>query len=173
MVIRIGTWNLENLFKPPNPFAPKTEEEYQAKLDALASAITRMDPDVLAVHEVGDPVAPPTLGCPGRCSIRGTDSRAASGHESAKMPSARSGAGWPIRCSTGQRKDEVGSARGQGTDLGQLADVPCLDGADRVDRHQDPVVVFAAVINRRARTVREVAASDDNCVHTQIGEMRV
>ena len=34
MVIRVGTWNLENLFKPPNPFAPKTEEEYQAKLDA-------------------------------------------------------------------------------------------------------------------------------------------
>ena len=57
MVIRIGTWNLENLFKPPNPFAPKTEEEYQAKLDALASAITRMDPHVLAVQEVGDPVA--------------------------------------------------------------------------------------------------------------------
>jgi hypothetical protein len=44
MVIRIGTWNLENLFKPPNPFAPKTEQEYQAKLDALASAIARMDP---------------------------------------------------------------------------------------------------------------------------------
>jgi endonuclease/exonuclease/phosphatase family metal-dependent hydrolase len=57
MVIRIGTWNLENLFKPPNQFAPKTEEEYQAKLDALASAITRMDPHVLAVQEVGDPVA--------------------------------------------------------------------------------------------------------------------
>ena len=46
MVIRIGTWNLENFFKPPNPFAPKTEEEYQAKLDALSSAITRMDPCV-------------------------------------------------------------------------------------------------------------------------------
>ena len=57
MVIRVGTWNLENLFKPPNPFAPKTEEEYGAKLDALASAITRMDPHVLAVQEVGDPVA--------------------------------------------------------------------------------------------------------------------
>ena len=28
MVIRIGTWNLENLFKPPNPFAPKTEEGF-------------------------------------------------------------------------------------------------------------------------------------------------
>ena len=46
MVIRIGTWNLENLFKPPNPFAPKTEEEYQAKLDALASAITVMNVSV-------------------------------------------------------------------------------------------------------------------------------
>ena len=44
MVIRIGTWNLENLFKPPNPFAPKTEEEYQAKLDALASAINAHGP---------------------------------------------------------------------------------------------------------------------------------
>jgi hypothetical protein len=51
MVIRIGTWNLENLFKPPNPFAPKTEQEYHAKLDALASAITRMDPHWLAVQE--------------------------------------------------------------------------------------------------------------------------
>ena len=51
MVIRIGTWNLENLFKPPNSFAPNTEQEYHAKLDALASAITRMDPHVLAVQE--------------------------------------------------------------------------------------------------------------------------
>jgi hypothetical protein len=34
MIIRTGTRNLENLFKPPNPFAPKAEEEYQAKLDA-------------------------------------------------------------------------------------------------------------------------------------------
>ena len=41
---------MENLFKPPNPFAPKTEEEYQAKLDALASAITRMEPHVSAVQ---------------------------------------------------------------------------------------------------------------------------
>ncbi len=57
MVIRVGTWNLENLFKPPNPFAPKTDQEYQAKLDSLATVITRMDPHVLAVQEVGDPVA--------------------------------------------------------------------------------------------------------------------
>jgi hypothetical protein len=57
MVVRIGTWNLENLFKPPSGFGPMTDAEYDAKLDALASAITRMDPDVLAVQEVGDPVA--------------------------------------------------------------------------------------------------------------------
>jgi hypothetical protein len=31
MVIRIGIWNLENLFKPPYPFAPKAEGEYQAQ----------------------------------------------------------------------------------------------------------------------------------------------
>jgi hypothetical protein len=57
MVVRIGTWNLENLFKPPSEFGPKTDAEYDAKLDALAGAITQMDPHVLAVQEVGDPVA--------------------------------------------------------------------------------------------------------------------
>ena len=51
MVVRIGTRNLENLFKPPRKFAPKTAAEYDAKLDALAAAITRMDPHVLAVQE--------------------------------------------------------------------------------------------------------------------------
>jgi endonuclease/exonuclease/phosphatase family metal-dependent hydrolase len=56
MVVRIGTWNLENLFKPPSEFGPMTDAEYDAKLDALASAITRMDPDVLALQEGGDPV---------------------------------------------------------------------------------------------------------------------
>jgi hypothetical protein len=57
MFVRIGTWNLENLFKPPSEFGPMTDADYDAKLDALASAITRMDPHVLAVQEVGDPVA--------------------------------------------------------------------------------------------------------------------
>ena len=57
MVVRIGTWNLENLFKPPSEFGPKTDAEYDAKLTALADTITRMDPDVLAVQEVGDPAA--------------------------------------------------------------------------------------------------------------------
>ena len=57
MVVRIGTWNLENLFKPPSEYGPKTDAEYDAKLAALASAITRMDPHVRAVQEVGDPAA--------------------------------------------------------------------------------------------------------------------
>jgi hypothetical protein len=57
VVVRIGTCNLENLFKPPSPFAPKTTAEYDAKLDTLTEAITRMDPHVLAVQEVGDPHA--------------------------------------------------------------------------------------------------------------------
>jgi endonuclease/exonuclease/phosphatase family metal-dependent hydrolase len=57
MAVRVGTWNLENLFKPPNKFGPKTDEEYDAKLDALAATITQMDPHVLAVQEVGDPLA--------------------------------------------------------------------------------------------------------------------
>jgi hypothetical protein len=42
MVVRIATWNMENLFKPPNKFGPKTQQEYNAKLDALAAA--RPDP---------------------------------------------------------------------------------------------------------------------------------
>ena len=57
MVVRIGTWNLENLFKPPNKYGPKTDAEYDAKLDALTATMTRMDPHVLAVQEVGDPIA--------------------------------------------------------------------------------------------------------------------
>src|SRR5262245_59702254 len=57
MVVRIGTWNLENLFKPPSEFGPKNDAEYDAKLAALAGAITRMDPHVLALQEVGDPAA--------------------------------------------------------------------------------------------------------------------
>jgi len=56
-MVRIGTWNLENFFRPGNPSGPTTDEAYQAKLAALAATITALDPDVLAVQEVGDPAA--------------------------------------------------------------------------------------------------------------------
>lgn len=56
--MRIGTWNLENLFRPnESDAAPTTHGDYEAKLDSLAATITGLDSDVLAVQEVGDPDA--------------------------------------------------------------------------------------------------------------------
>jgi hypothetical protein len=55
---RIGTWNLQNLFRPGGESgSPGDEDAYTAKLDALAHTISRLDPDVLAIQEVGDPAA--------------------------------------------------------------------------------------------------------------------
>ena len=56
-MVTIGTWNLENLFRPGDDSAPEGSQEYESKLDALASTITDLAPDVLAVQEVGDPSA--------------------------------------------------------------------------------------------------------------------
>lgn len=55
----VTTWNLENLFRAGHEFGPRTEEEYEAKLQNLAQTIRALDPDVLAVQEVGgaDPFA--------------------------------------------------------------------------------------------------------------------
>jgi hypothetical protein len=55
---RIGTWNLQNLFRPGGGSGgPGDEEAYRAKLEALARMISGLDLDVLAVQEVGDPAA--------------------------------------------------------------------------------------------------------------------
>jgi len=57
-VTRIGTWNLENLFLPDDaPTAPDHRTAYEAKLDGLAAVITELEPDVLAVQEVGSAAA--------------------------------------------------------------------------------------------------------------------
>jgi endonuclease/exonuclease/phosphatase family metal-dependent hydrolase len=56
-MVRIGTWNLENLFRPGGPAGASTQEAYDAKLAGLAETIRSLDPDVLAVQEVGDPAA--------------------------------------------------------------------------------------------------------------------
>jgi len=53
----IGTWNLENLFRPGGRFGPPDEATYRAKLAALAATINTTKPDVLGVEEVGDPEA--------------------------------------------------------------------------------------------------------------------
>jgi len=53
----VGTWNLENLFRPAADGGPADDEAYEAKLDSLAGVITGLAPDVLAVQEVGQPEA--------------------------------------------------------------------------------------------------------------------
>ncbi|MGL5824558.1 MAG: endonuclease/exonuclease/phosphatase family protein, partial [Nocardioides sp.] len=52
--LRIGTWNLENLFRPGGPSGPAGDGVYRDKLDSLAATIAELNPDVLAVQEVGD-----------------------------------------------------------------------------------------------------------------------
>ncbi|MFC4499160.1 MULTISPECIES: endonuclease/exonuclease/phosphatase family protein [Streptomyces] len=53
----LGTWNLENLYRPGGPFGPKDKAAYEAKLAALAAVVTALDPQVLGVQEVGEPDA--------------------------------------------------------------------------------------------------------------------
>lgn len=53
----LGTWNLENLYRPGGPYGPKDEAAYGAKLAALAAVITELGPALLGVQEVGDPEA--------------------------------------------------------------------------------------------------------------------
>lgn len=52
--MRVGTWNIENLFLPGGDFGPPSQDVYEAKLAALAATITAWAPDVLAVQEVGE-----------------------------------------------------------------------------------------------------------------------
>lgn len=52
----LGTWNLENLFRPGSDDGPD-EEAYEAKLTELARVISEIGFDVLGVQEVGDPEA--------------------------------------------------------------------------------------------------------------------
>jgi hypothetical protein len=46
-VPRIGTWNLENLFRPQDGAGLRSRGMYRAKLKALAEVITAIAPDVL------------------------------------------------------------------------------------------------------------------------------
>lgn len=54
---RVMTWNVENLFRAGTESGPKTEAEYQQKLQSLATVILALAPDVLALQEIGSPEA--------------------------------------------------------------------------------------------------------------------
>jgi endonuclease/exonuclease/phosphatase family metal-dependent hydrolase len=50
---KVMTWNLENLFEVGSASGPDTPAQYAQKLESLAAVILNLDPDVLAVQEVG------------------------------------------------------------------------------------------------------------------------
>ncbi|MFC7380563.1 endonuclease/exonuclease/phosphatase family protein [Sphaerisporangium rhizosphaerae] len=56
-MVVVGTWNLENLYRPGGEFGPRDEAAYKAKIAALAATLGGIAPDVLGVQEVGDPAA--------------------------------------------------------------------------------------------------------------------
>ena len=55
--LKVMTWNVENLYPPGGEFGPGTFEQYRDKLASLARVIAALDPDVVALQEVGNPVA--------------------------------------------------------------------------------------------------------------------
>ncbi|MGY0487187.1 endonuclease/exonuclease/phosphatase family protein [Streptomyces sp. WG-D5] len=53
----VGTWNLENLYRPGGPYGPRDKATYEAKLASLAATVNALRPTLLGVQEVGDPAA--------------------------------------------------------------------------------------------------------------------
>src|SRR5919107_1493524 len=51
--IGIMTWNVENLFRPQQGVTDEERERYRKKLGALAGVIGELDPDEVALQEVG------------------------------------------------------------------------------------------------------------------------
>ena len=52
-VFRATTWNVENLFRPDPQAGEAEQERFRRKLDLLAAIFNRLDPDVVALQEVG------------------------------------------------------------------------------------------------------------------------
>lgn len=52
---KVMTWNVENLYPVGSASGPKTSETYEKKLSSLAEVILSLDPDVLALQEIGSP----------------------------------------------------------------------------------------------------------------------
>ncbi|WP_154793209.1 endonuclease/exonuclease/phosphatase family protein [Occultella kanbiaonis] len=52
--MRIGTWNVENLFTPGTGYGPTERSVFEEKVAGLAATITAAELDVVAVQEIGD-----------------------------------------------------------------------------------------------------------------------
>lgn len=52
--MRVGTWNVENLFTPGTGYGPSEQAVFEEKIAGLAATITDAGLDVVAVQEVGD-----------------------------------------------------------------------------------------------------------------------
>ncbi len=52
--MRVGTWNVENLFTPGTGYGPTEQDVFAEKIDGLAATINGAELDVVAVQEVGD-----------------------------------------------------------------------------------------------------------------------
>lgn len=52
--MRVGTWNVQNLFRVgEGPGAPKTQQDYDTKIEVLARTVADAAPDVIGLQEVG------------------------------------------------------------------------------------------------------------------------
>jgi endonuclease/exonuclease/phosphatase family metal-dependent hydrolase len=52
---KVMTWNVENLFRPKANAPAAAVAAYRTKIDNLAQAIRRLDPDVVGFQEIGGP----------------------------------------------------------------------------------------------------------------------
>ncbi|MCW3815742.1 endonuclease/exonuclease/phosphatase family protein [Micromonospora sp. DR5-3] len=53
--LTVMTWNVENLFPAGHKYGPPDRETYDVKIAYLATTIRGLNPDVVALQEVGDP----------------------------------------------------------------------------------------------------------------------
>jgi Endonuclease/Exonuclease/phosphatase family len=51
--ITVMTWNIQNLFPVGHADGPVTQQDYYAKIAGLAEVINAVEPDLLALQEVG------------------------------------------------------------------------------------------------------------------------
>jgi endonuclease/exonuclease/phosphatase family metal-dependent hydrolase len=53
MILKVMTWNVENLFRPPAGADTADADRFRRKLELLAETIVHPDPDVVALQELG------------------------------------------------------------------------------------------------------------------------